>query len=55
MGVLLVEQHVKNALGVADRAYVLRRGQVVLHGDATDLRGRLDEVESLYLSDGTTS
>jgi branched-chain amino acid transport system ATP-binding protein len=48
IGVLLVEQHVRRALAVADRAYVLRRGRVVLEGDADDLAGRIDEVESMY-------
>jgi branched-chain amino acid transport system ATP-binding protein len=48
IGVLLVEQHVRRALAVADRAYVLRRGRVVLDGDADDLVGRIDEVESMY-------
>lgn len=49
-GVLLVEQHVRNALEVADRAYVLSGGRVVLEGDAEDLQARIGEIESTYLA-----
>ena len=48
--VLLVEQNVRDALEVADRAYVLSHGQIVLEGDARDLRGRIDEIERTYLA-----
>lgn len=48
--VVLVEQQVRHALDVADRAYVLRRGTVVLEGSAADLRERIDEIESSYLT-----
>jgi branched-chain amino acid transport system ATP-binding protein len=37
VGILIVEQHVKQALAIADRAYVLRRGRVVLSGAAADI------------------
>jgi branched-chain amino acid transport system ATP-binding protein len=37
--VLLVEQNVREALAVADTAYVLQTGRVVLHGPARDLIG----------------
>jgi branched-chain amino acid transport system ATP-binding protein len=50
LGVLLVEQHVRQAMRIADRIYVLRRGQVVLQGTATEMRGRLAEIEDSYLS-----
>jgi branched-chain amino acid transport system ATP-binding protein len=50
VGVLLVEQHVRNALQVADRVYILQRGQCVLHGPAGEMRGRLDEIEKTYLA-----
>ncbi|OLO26062.1 ABC transporter ATP-binding protein [Streptomyces sp. MNU77] len=50
LGVLLVEQQARNALAVADRAYVLRRGRVVLQGRADDLLGRISEVEAGYLA-----
>lgn len=53
MGVLLVEQQIRNALAVADRAYVLRRGRVVLAGPAAELRGRIDEIEASYLAGET--
>jgi branched-chain amino acid transport system ATP-binding protein len=37
--VLLVEQNVRDALQVADRAYVLQTGRVVIEGDAKNLLG----------------
>lgn len=49
VGVLLVEQHVRSALAVADRAYVLRRGEVVMEGTAADLISRSEEVQASYL------
>ena len=48
--VLLVEQHVRKALVYADRAYVMRRGRLVLQGTASDLASRIDEIEETYLS-----
>jgi branched-chain amino acid transport system ATP-binding protein len=50
VGVLLVEQHVRSALEIADRAYVLRRGRCVLRGAAQELRGRIGEIEASYLA-----
>ncbi len=35
--VLIVEQHVKNSLEVADRAYVMEMGQIVLEGEGKAL------------------
>jgi branched-chain amino acid transport system ATP-binding protein len=53
VGVLLVEQHVKQALRYADRAYVMRRGRIVLEGASSDLRVRLAELEQSYLFEPT--
>jgi branched-chain amino acid transport system ATP-binding protein len=50
VGVLLVEQHVRNALDVADRLYILQRGRCVLQGPANELRESLDEIERSYLA-----
>jgi ABC-type branched-subunit amino acid transport system ATPase component len=50
VGVLLVEQHVRNALEVADRLYILQRGRCVLQGTADELRQSLDEIERSYLA-----
>jgi branched-chain amino acid transport system ATP-binding protein len=49
--VLFVEQHVSLALEVADRAYVLSHGRLVLEGAARDLRGRRDLLRSSYLGE----
>jgi branched-chain amino acid transport system ATP-binding protein len=50
LGVLLVEQHVRQVLRVADRVYVMRRGQVILEGSATEIAADLDAVQRAYLS-----
>jgi branched-chain amino acid transport system ATP-binding protein len=49
MSVLLVEQHARQALEVADRAYVLLRGDIELEGTGADLLVRLPEIERTYL------
>ena len=46
--ILLVEQNAKQALQVADRAYVLETGRVVFSGDAEDLL-LSQEVQKAYL------
>ena len=50
-GVLLVEQHVRQALRWADRIYVLQRGTLVLEDTAASARGRIEEIERSYLDD----
>lgn len=46
--ILLVEQNAYQALGVADRAYVLETGRIVLEGPAAELRDS-PEVKRAYL------
>ena len=48
--VLLVEQNAKKALGIADRAYVLETGNIVLDGDAKTLMND-DSVKKAYLGE----
>jgi ABC transporter, ATP-binding protein livF, hydrophobic amino acid uptake family len=48
--VLLVEQNAKKALGIADRAYVLETGNIVLDGDAKALMND-DSVKKAYLGE----
>jgi branched-chain amino acid transport system ATP-binding protein len=48
VAILLVEQNVPRALSLADRAYVLQTGRVVLHGTGAELLGS-DLVKRAYL------
>ncbi len=48
--VLLVEQNAKKALSIADRAYVLETGKIVLEGDADDLLHN-DSIKKAYLGE----
>ena len=48
--VLLVEQNAKKALSIANKAYVLETGQIVLKGDAAELMNN-DQVKKAYLSE----
>lgn len=48
--VLLVEQNAKKALEIADRAYVLETGKIVLEGDAKELMND-DSVKKAYLGE----
>jgi branched-chain amino acid transport system ATP-binding protein len=50
IGVLLVEQHVRQALRIADRVYVMERGRIVLSGSSDDVVGQLDRIEDAYLA-----
>jgi branched-chain amino acid transport system ATP-binding protein len=49
MAVVLVEQHVQQALAYADRGVVLQRGRLQLESTSADLLVRKDEVAALYL------
>ena len=48
--VLLVEQNAKKALSIADRAYVLETGKIVLDGDAKELMND-ESVKKAYLGE----
>jgi branched-chain amino acid transport system ATP-binding protein len=54
LGVLLVEQHVRQALQIADRVYVMQRGEIAIEGTAAEMHGRLDELEATYLAGAAT-
>lgn len=53
LAVLLVEQHVHHALEVADRAYVLAHGELVLHRKAEELRADPELLAAAYLGRAT--
>ncbi|XME03052.1 ABC transporter ATP-binding protein [Lachnospiraceae bacterium C1.1] len=48
--VLLVEQNAKKALSIADRAYVLETGKVVLEGKASELLNN-EDIKKAYLGE----
>ena len=48
--VLLVEQNAKKALSIANRAYVLETGNIVLSGDAKELMNN-DSIKKAYLGE----
>ena len=48
--VLLVEQNAKKALSIADRAYVLETGNIVLEGNASDLINN-EQIKKAYLGE----
>ncbi len=49
--ILLVEQNARRALALADQAYVLERGRILLHGTGAELLTDRD-VTAAYLGDG---
>ncbi|WP_461211176.1 ABC transporter ATP-binding protein [Desulfocurvus sp. DL9XJH121] len=49
--VLLVEQNARAALGIADRAYIMENGRIVMDGAAKELLGNPD-VQEFYLGMG---
>ncbi|PPJ25732.1 ABC transporter ATP-binding protein [Nocardia nova] len=52
--VILVEQHVRLALEIADTAIVLAHGRDVLRGSATELAADPEQIEHAYLGEAVT-
>ena len=50
VGVLLVQQHVRKAMAVADRVQVMQRGRIVMEGTAAEVGADIGQVERAYLS-----
>jgi len=50
----MVEQNANMALSIADRAYVLQTGQVVLSGPSAELR-RNEQIRHAYLGEMTVA
>ena len=47
---LVVEQHVRQALEIADRVYVLQRGEIVISGRSDEIARDIGTLERAYLS-----
>jgi branched-chain amino acid transport system ATP-binding protein len=47
---LVVEQHVRQALEIADRVYVLQRGRIVMAGTSEEIARDIQMVERAYLT-----
>jgi ABC-type branched-subunit amino acid transport system ATPase component len=54
LGVLLVEQHVRQALRISDRVYVMRRGRIEQSGSTAELTSQMSLIEAAYLTNGST-
>lgn len=54
LSILLVEQQISRALAVADRAYILAHGRVVLEGEGRQLLADRRLLESYYMGDSHT-
>ncbi|MDP9820447.1 ABC transporter ATP-binding protein [Nocardioides massiliensis] len=52
VAVVLVEQHVRQALRVADTVHVMRRGRQVLTAPAAELRDNPEQITDLYVGRG---
>jgi branched-chain amino acid transport system ATP-binding protein len=50
VAVLLVEQHVRQALKYADRVYVMERGRIGVAGTVAEVEAQLQDIEAAYLS-----
>jgi branched-chain amino acid transport system ATP-binding protein len=48
LSVLLVEQHVRMALGIADSACVISHGRLTTEGSAGDVADQIDAIEASY-------
>jgi branched-chain amino acid transport system ATP-binding protein len=55
IAILLVEQNVRSALALADRAYVLRQGEIVVEGDSKALLQQEDALKQHLITQAVRS
>ncbi len=48
MAMLLVEQNARAALEIADYAYIIENGRIVMHGAAAEMRAN-EDIREFYL------
>jgi branched-chain amino acid transport system ATP-binding protein len=53
LAAVLVEQHVSEVTRIADHAYVMQRGRVVLSGTGEEVRAHINDIQMSYMAEAS--